>query len=288
MRSSPTNKRFFSLCLGILLMAFFIAPANAAGGSDIAAGTALLTPAIGTSSVSAIGGSIDFSNASEGYVMCRYTGSSDKAAVRIEKRGSTKPYTYFLDTAKQEYEAFPITQKDGNYQITIWQHLYGNTYAQVVSTSVCVELASEFSPFLYPSRLIAFSEESACVAKARDLTDGMTNEAVKVQAVLNYITSSIAFDHEKAEGVESGYVSDPDRTVETGKGVCVDYAALGAAMLRSQGIPVKMVYGYSPEGEYHAWISVYSGNRWTRYDPARTAESKQPAPGNGYVVTYVY
>ena len=68
--------------------------------------------------------------------------------------------------------------------------------------------------------------------------------------------------------------------MSTGKGICFDYAALTAAMLRSQGIPTKMVFGnVSPDDLYHAWNMFYTeetgwvtakyevkGGEWNRLD----------------------
>jgi len=67
--------------------------------------------------------------------------------------------------------------------------------------------------------------------------------------------------------------------LERKKGICFDYAALMAAMLRSQNVPCKLVVGYAGE-VYHAWISVWTeengwidgmiffdGHAWKRMDP---------------------
>ena len=51
-----------------------------------------------------------------------------------------------------------------------------------------------------------------------------------------------------------------DVILQEKKGICFDYAALMATMLRSQNIPAKMEIGYANMEEgavYHAWLSVY-------------------------------
>ena len=40
--------------------------------------------------------------------------------------------------------------------------------------------------------------------------------------------TNISYDEEKARTVESGYLPDVDETLESGKGICFDYAALNA------------------------------------------------------------
>ena len=79
-----------------------------------------------------------------------------------------------------------------------------------------------------------------------------------------------------------------------------------AAMLRSQGVPTKLVVGYSGDA-YHAWISVYlkeigwvddiiefNGKNWSLMDPTLAANNssksvaKYIGDGNNYTVKYSY
>ena len=78
--------------------------------------------------------------------------------------------------------------------------------------------------------------------------------------------NNISYDRVLASSITSGelkaYIPNPDRTLSTGKGICYDYAALMAAMLRSQGIPTRLIMGQVPQG-YHAWNEVYlQGTGW--------------------------
>ena len=93
----------------------------------------------------------------------------------------------------------------------------------------------------------------------------------------------------------------------TKKGICFDYASLMAGMLRSQGVPCKLVVGYAGTA-YHAWISVWSaetgwvdgaiyfdGSVWQRMDPTFASSSKGSeaimqyiGDGKNYSVKYVY
>ena len=43
-------------------------------------------------------------------------------------------------------------------------------------------------------------------------------------------------------------------------------SAMAAAMLRSQGVPTKLVIGYADQ-TYHAWNEVYLDGGWQRCDP---------------------
>ncbi len=111
----------------------------------------------------------------------------------------------------------------------------------------------------------SYSDQSACVAKAREICSGAQNEGDVVRAVFDYITSNVTYDYDKAARLSgtTGYAPDPDATLQDGSGICFDFASLGAAMLRSQGIPAKIVTGYvSPSNVYHAWIMVYIDGSW--------------------------
>ena len=90
------------------------------------------------------------------------------------------------------------------------------------------------------------------------------------------------------------------------KGICFDYAALMTAMLRSQGIPSKLVVGYAGT-TYHAWISVWTeengwvdgaiffdGHIWKRMDPTfassgnRSDEIMDYIEHGDYIAKYLY
>lgn len=99
---------------------------------------------------------------------------------------------------------------------------------------------------------------------------------------------------------------DVDETLSSGKGICFDYAALMAAMLRSQRIPTKLQVGYAGEA-YHAWISCYvdeigwvdniisfDGKDWSLMDPTLAANNDDDTvkdyigDGSRYIIKYTY
>lgn len=123
-----------------------------------------------------------------------------------------------------------------------------------------------------------------------------------------YVTENYVYDTEKAQSVKSGYLPDLDKVYKAKKGICFDYSALLAAMLRSQGIPCRMLTGYVPEQQYHAWNEIYTqeegwvtkvlyfnGKKWELTDStfgaaALTNEKLNKFIGDGknYTLKYTY
>ena len=74
---------------------------------------------------------------------------------------------------------------------------------------------------------------------------------------------------------------DPAETIEDGGGVCRDLAALYASLLRSAGIPARLVAGYLA-GEvngFHAWVEFYGGvgpSPWVPVDVSGIGSSDDP------------
>ncbi len=53
-----------------------------------------------------------------------------------------------------------------------------------------------------------------------------------------------------------------------GRGVCQDYAHILLSLCREERIPARYVVGMLiGEGESHAWVEVYDGERWRGFDP---------------------
>ena len=252
------------------------------------------------------GAVIDYSNARDGYVMAAWTEGGDARLKVLVKIPDGTVYQYNLRTDGR-YEAFPLSGGNGEYGLGVYRQTEGTEYATVLSAAIEVELADEFTPFIRPNQYVLYSADSAAVKKAEELCAGAAGSLDKVERVYSYVVNSLSYDKEKAESVQSGYLPDVDETLASGKGICFDYAALMAAMLRSQDVPVKLVVGYTGEA-YHAWISVYSemdgwiegkiffdGNEWKLMDPtfASTGNGSDAilayiGDGSNYTAKYLY
>lgn len=250
--------------------------------------------------------SLDASHTENGYIMLRYDGSVPKVKLQITIPDETV-YTYTLRSDSYgTYEAFPLSGTDGTYQLDLYENVTDNKYALIFSQTLSVTLQDEFQPYLYPNQYVWFTQDSDVVAKGQALSTDSSSDLDYVQQVYHYVIETITYDKEQAATVESGYIPDPDRTMELQKGICFDYASLMTALLRSQKIPTKLEVGYSGEA-YHAWISVYldeigwvdniiefDGKDWSLMDPTLAANNssssvkKYIGEGNHYTVKYSY
>lgn len=72
------------------------------------------------------------------------------------------------------------------------------------------------------------------------------------------IISLNSYDYNKLEILPTTYLPVIDDTFKVQSGICYDFSALYAAILRNQGIPVKLVKGYTRNAKgYHAWNEAY-------------------------------
>ena len=176
-----------------------------------------------------------------------------------------------------------------------------------VGSGFNASIKDQFTTFLYPNQYVDYSVAPNTVKKAWELTSRCPTELDKVAAVYDYVVTTLKYDTAKAINVQSGYLPVLDQVLSRKTGICFDYAALMTGMLRSQGIPCKLVVGYAGSA-YHAWISVWSegsgwidaavffdGTAWHRMDPtfassANKSDSIMQYIGNGsnYTEKYLY
>lgn len=200
---------------------------------------------------------LDLEHTSEGYI-----GVSGKSDTRLKLQVFMGETEYRYDVpADGKPVIFPLQEGDGTYTFKAMENVESTKYRPLFSIDCQVELKDEFQPFLRPSAYVDYDQDSECVKLAARLAAEEEDTLGVVGAVFEYICDNIVYDKEKAEMVQTttGYMPVLDDTLRTGRGICFDYASLVAGMLRSQGIPAKMVFGdVSPDDIYHAWNMFYT------------------------------
>jgi len=225
---------------------------------------------------------IDHSNKHNGYITVGFHGNTDKALRVLILAPCSTEYVYNLKSGSSE--VYPLTSGDGLYTISVHEHYDENVYKDILKVTINVKLVSGFAPFISPNYYVNYCKDDPITAKAIELRTESNNFINTVEAIYNFIAMNIAYDFELAKTIKNGYAPDPNSVLERGSGICLDIATLTTAMLRSQGIPAKLVIGnyYDPDSGiiYHAWVSVYSevdckigdhtyftGGTWNVLDP---------------------
>ena len=247
------------------------------------------------------GALVDLSGKSDGYFAVKVS-SDSRIKLIVEKDGEK----YIYDVVLDKVQIFPFQLGNGSYKISVMKNIVDSKYSELYTCYADVSLDDEFGPFLRPSQYADYTSDSKCVAKAAELGSKAADANGVVTNVYDYVCKHIKYDKEKAASVQSGYIPDPDETLATNKGICIDYASLAASMLRSQGIPTKIIFGYVGEGEdlYHAWNMYYTeeagwvavefevhANEWNRLDltfSANGSDSRYIGDGSNYLDVYQY
>ncbi len=248
---------------------------------------------------------IDFSNVKDGYVMVKFKEKTNKKVKAQVQGPAGDTYTYTLRSG--QFEVLPLTEGNGSYQVTVFLNTSGNSYATVNSASFKVNMSDAFAPYLRPNQYVNYNKSTKVVKKAASLTKKSKTDLAKVKKIYKYVIKYFKYDKKLAKTVKSGYLPNLNKVYKKKKGICFDYAAVMTAMLRSQGVPTKLVIGYTGNA-YHAWINVYSkkkgwvsgaiyfnGKKWKLLDPTFASTNKSSKKimkyiGNGknYKAKYNY
>ena len=224
---------------------------------------------------------IDTSSSGSGYISVKLTTEPERELRLQLFTPDTKYYEYRI--GKGLFNTFALSGGDGMYIAEVYRHIERNRYERIAASTFDVVLDNEFAPFLHPNQYVNYSKDCDAARKATKLTEGLDDTVGKINAIYRYVVENITYDKELAaamrRGEHYGYIPDVDDVLERGRGVAFDFVALLSAMLRSQGIPSKIVIGNAGSA-YHTWVSVYSGtpgwidddyyfsgDSWVRLDP---------------------
>lgn len=131
--------------------------------------------------------------------------------------------------------------------------------------------------------------------EAARVTDNATTPYAKAIAIEQYL-NGLKYNEEFRPANRRGDETDAFLFIQK-EGVCTDFATAMAVMLRSSGVPARLVAGYLPgeldkatgtyqvkAKDYHAWVEVYfPGYGWIEFDPTPGAAvpSEEDITGGG-------
>lgn len=207
---------------------------------------------------------INTDNVNLGTVSITSKPGTKRYKIRISHNGER--YIYDLNN-RGDTEVYPLQMGNGTYIVSIMEQTSGNQYKKLFNISFNVEYEHEYIAFLQPNKYAWYQNDSPAVVKAAEITGGLQESSEKADAIISYITRSFLYDHFKAITMPATgtYIPNLDDIMNSKKGICFDLAALVCCMMRSQGIPTKMIMGDTDHG-YHAWNKIYINNHWLLVD----------------------
>lgn len=118
---------------------------------------------------------------------------------------------------------------------------------------------------------------------SKDITQGLKNNLEKASKIENYLKTNYSYSL-KTTAPAAGVSPIEDFLFRTKIGYCEHYATSMVLMLRSIGIPVRIVTGFinGEQNEYggyitvrqsdaHSWVEAIIENKWKRFDPTPPA-----------------
>lgn len=215
--------------------------------------------------------------------ICYRSDSDARLKLQVLKDGQSIAYNLKGDGS---IEDFSLQYGSGEYTARIMQNVKKDEYFVVTAKTFTVSLKDENAVYLNsiqnvdwnygkkPIQDVPYLVSDALTGlKDAQLLSGCADE------LYDYVVSHIAYDSAKVFSLMYDYLPDIEKTYLEQTGICYDYASLFAAMLRSIGIPAKLVKGYSKEnpGVYHAWNEVLLDGQWVVVDT--TLDASQPGSG---------
>lgn len=216
---------------------------------------------------------IDTSQVNKGIVSVSHNATSNKK-IKVMIAKASEKYTYDLNSTGQ----FPLQMGNGEYTISVLENVDGKQYKVIDTKNVNLQAADKNASFLQSTEMINWNNNMKAIKKAKELTINAKTDKEKATLIYDYISKNVKYDYNKANNVETGYIPSVDAVLDTSAGICYDYSVLYGAMLRSVGVPTKMLMGYNTDiKEYHAWNEVYLSetNEWVTIDTTYDAPSVQ-------------
>lgn len=215
----------------------------------------------------------------------QYTISSlDNNLVKVESLTENKGMRIMVEKGSEKYyyslsntsEIIPLQLGKGTYTVKILQNTSGDKYKVVQKQDVNITENNSKEIYLTSTQPVYWKDKEKVIELAQSLMKDKKTDKDKVESVYKYIVNNIKYDYNKIKGLSNDYVPEIDKILADKSGICYDYSALFAGMLRSQGIPTKLVKGYKNDlKEYHAWNEVFFDDNWVTIDTTYDAALKK-------------
>ena len=190
--------------------------------------------------------------------------------VTVKHLGKNLEAGYLIPVKDYQFEGLAYFRfGPGEYEVTInvpdlEQHDQSMFYYKGIAKIKHRVEGIEDNRDLLPSRGIE-SDHPAIIEKAEEITAGLNGDREKAKAIYEFVAKHVAYDVQKADDDIFNISDSAVSTLETGVGICQDYAFLATALLRAIGMESHYVEGYA--GERHAWVETKIDGEWVEMDP---------------------
>ncbi|MDR2903132.1 MAG: transglutaminase-like domain-containing protein [Clostridiales bacterium] len=216
----------------------------------------------------------DVSNTAKGLLYVTYDGAlAKKIKLTINLKGSNNTYDYDVKTNAKF--SVPLQLGNGEYTVRLLENITGTSYRVLDQKTFAVTVQVPNDMFLSASPIVNFTADMTAIKEYEKIVSG--DESARTSVVYERVVNDYTYDDDKAAAITAGkivgYTPVIDDIYMAKKGICYDYSAMMAGVLRDQGVPTKLVMGFSSEIKgYHAWNEIFIGGKWvvvdTTYDSA--------------------
>ena len=207
---------------------------------------------------------LDASHLDQGYVLARVAQQTNKRLkLRVAKGKTTLDYDLVGDGNNV---VIPLQLGSGKYDFSLYINASGKKYSAGGKMSLDAQLVSEDVCFLYPNQYVNYTPYTQAVLKAQELCTGLSSPQEIYNTVMGFMETEFSYDFVRAKKIKAAELPAIDACFEARAGICQDLSAVMSCMLRTQGVPCKLMIGYADK-YYHSWITTVINGEEIFYDP---------------------
>jgi len=228
--------------------------------------------------------------------------SDSEAKLKLQVLNGDNKIVYNL-RGDGSVESFSLQYGSGEYTVRIMENVEDDQYMAVETKKFEAQIDDEIDVYLNSIQNVNWDYDKLPIEDVpyivyESLSTGESRLLYECSEDLYFfVTDNIDYDNDKINTLPYNYLPDIEETYTDKSGLCYDYASLFASMLRSIGVPAKLVKGYTSEqpNVYHAWTEVYIEGRWMILDPTMGSNEfgefvllDAEKSSNDYVKVYEY
>jgi len=279
------------LAVALVIATLFITTACSSGNNGSLVTIQEKVPLAGQTAVATAaetfnnGGSVSTSSLQNGTITIN-TNLADKGIIGVQAdvdgnqklkiKVSLDSQSVYYDIASGQMIKVPMQMGNGDYSVELYQNISGSEYKKLYGDKININAKDPNEVYLLSSQIVNYEDSKEIPALDGTLLQNKNNDIDKCKAIYDYVVKTISYDYNKNSQIDSTYIPNVDQVIADQKGICYDYAALVASLLREAGIPAKLVMGYrSDSQDYHAWNQALIGGKWITLDATWDSVLKQ-------------